>query len=87
MSAAVYADVDARLLQLAEQLDHSLAERIRRLVDADSAVHEVIDLRARAQRAEDLAQECRRQLAARDRQCEELRIRLAQAEGGVGARP
>lgn len=83
MSAAVYADVDARLLQLAEQLDHPLADRIRHLVDADSVGHQVIDLRARAQRAEDLAHECRRQLAVRDRQCDELRIRLAQAEGGV----
>lgn len=83
MSAAVYADVDAPLLQLAELLEPRLGDRIRRLVDADATVHEVIDLRARTQRAEDLAQECRRQLATRDRQCEQLRVQLARAEAAL----
>lgn len=83
-----YADVDARLLQLADQLEPQLGDRIRRLVDADALTHDVIDLRDRAERAEDLAHECRRQLTARNRECERLQIQLAQAEGGVvgGAR-
>lgn len=83
MSAEVYADVDALLLQLAELLEPRLGDRIRRLVAADSAVHQVIDLRARTQRAEDLAQECRRQLVARNRECDRLRIQLAQAEAAL----
>lgn len=79
---AVYSDVDARLLQLAGLVDQRLADRIRQFVDADAIAHEVIDLRQRTQRAEDLAAEFRRQLRARDRQCDRLREQLAnRAEG------
>ncbi len=77
-----YADVDGRLLQLADLVDHDLAHRIRTLVDADAIAHEVIDLRQRAQRAEDLTHEVRRQLRSRDRQCDRLQEQLAAARPG-----
>ena len=70
-----WADVDEQLAALAEHLQPTLAERIRKLVAAAAIAHQVIDLQQRTQRAEDLAAECRRQLRSLERQNERLRAR------------
>lgn len=61
-------DVDERLEYLADHLDYPMAERLLQLLDASSSIHELIDLRRRVQRAEDLVAELRRHLAIRERQ-------------------
>lgn len=68
--------VDERLEYLADHLDYPMAERLLQLLDASSSIHELIDLRQRVQRAEDLAAECRRQLAARTREVDRLQAML-----------
>lgn len=68
---------DTRLHDLAGYLEHPLSERLQDLVEANSIAHRVIDLVQRTQRAEDLAQECRRQLRARDRQVDRLQDEVA----------
>jgi len=80
-------DDDMRLMGLADHLDYKLADRLRTLVEADSMAHRVDDLVSRAERAEDLAAECQRQLRALDRQLtrvrdenELLKRRVARAE-------
>lgn len=62
MSDRAYSDVDEQLIRLAAVLDEPLRRRLLALAQADSRAGEVIDLEQRTQRAEDLAQECRRQL-------------------------
>lgn len=63
---------DRDLRSLAPHLALSLGARLLELLDASNDAHELIDCRERAQRAEDLAQECRRQLKVRDRQLDDL---------------
>ena len=74
-----WAGVDEQLVALAEHLQPPLAERIRKLVAADAIAHRVIELERRAQRAEDLANECRLQLRSAHRQVDWLRDELEQA--------
>lgn len=64
------ATVAERLRALAEHLDPALARRLRALVDADSRADRVLELEDRAQRAEDLAVEIRRQMTGLERQLE-----------------
>lgn len=63
---------DRDLRAIAPHLALSLGARLLELLDASNDVHELIDLRERVRRAEDLAEECRRQLRARDRQLDGL---------------
>lgn len=67
-----YGDLDDRLLALAEHLDRPVADRLRRLLAGDAVAHRVIDAEQRAQRAEDLAAELRRQMRSLERQLERL---------------
>lgn len=74
---------DERLQALVPYLDTQLGYELARLVRADSEAGQVLELQARAQRAEDLVAELRRQLAARNRQLDELRaIRSADPDPG-----
>lgn len=65
MSAA---DVDGRLRTLAAQLDYPLAARLVELLDASDGIHELVALRSRCRRSEDLVAELRSHLAVRERQ-------------------
>lgn len=56
--------IDELLVQLAEHLEPDLRTRLLRLVDADAKAPLVLEFQQRAQRAEDLATECRRQLTS-----------------------
>lgn len=62
------ASVDERLEYLADHLDYPMAERLLQLLDASSSIHELVELRHRVRRAEDLVTELRRHLAVRERQ-------------------
>jgi hypothetical protein len=66
-----------RLRALAPHLPTDVADEIVRLTEADSEASQLLDAQARAQRAEDLARECKRQLRSRNRQCDELEAQLA----------
>jgi hypothetical protein len=71
----------ARLEALAAHLDPALGEYLRALCAADSKAHKYRAALLRAERAEDLARECRLQLGYRDRQVERLRADLRAATG------
>ena len=60
-------DIYVRLDNLANHLELDLAHEIRRLIAADSPARAVSEAQAEAQRAKDLAAECRRQLRYRER--------------------
>lgn len=62
------AAVDERLTALAEQLDYPLAQRLVELLDASSGIGELVELRSRLRRSEDLVAELRQHLAVRERQ-------------------
>lgn len=62
------ATVDERLTALAAQLDHPLAERLLELLDASAGIGELVELRARFRRSQDLVAELRSHLAVRERQ-------------------
>lgn len=68
-------DVDVRLGQLAAHLDYPLAQRLTELIDASAGIGELVELRGRLRRSEDLVAELRRHLAVRERQ-----LRQAQEE-------
>ena len=72
---------DARLQELAQHLTPDLRSRLVDLVAADSRAITVHELEQRVQRAEDLANECRRQLRARERQVERLKEAVELADG------
>lgn len=74
-----------RLLALANHLEPDQGYELRRLLVADGPALRYIDAEQRADRAEALAQECRRQLAALDRQCTLLRENLENAHQALGA--
>lgn len=63
--------VDERLEYLADHLDYPMAERLLQLLDASSSIHELVELRLRLQRSEDLVVELRKHLAIRERQLRE----------------
>lgn len=73
-------DQEERLTSLAQHLQADVAVPLLTLIDADSRAHRVHELETRTQRAEDLAAECQRQLAIRDRQCDELREEVRRLE-------
>lgn len=62
-----------RLAALAQHLRADIGLPLLTLIEADAKAHLVVELEGRTRRAEDLAKECQRQLAIRDRQCDELR--------------
>lgn len=76
---------DSQLLSLAGVLAPHLRDRLVQLVAADGRAVTVDQLEHQLQRAEDLAAECRRQLAVRDGQCERLeeQIRAVHAAADV----
>lgn len=61
-------DVDERLEYLADHLDYPMAERLLQLLDASSSIHELVELRGRLRRSEDLVHELRQHLAVREAQ-------------------
>lgn len=69
--------VDERLEYLADHLDYEMAERLLQLLDASSSVHELVELRHRVHRAEDLVAELRRHLAVRERQLRDAQMAVA----------
>jgi hypothetical protein len=75
------ASEDERLHALAEHLDYDLGARLRALIDADSRAGRVLELEDRAQRAEDLAAEIRRQMTGLQRLLDRAR------EAGFDPRP
>lgn len=62
------ATVDERLTALAAQLDYPLAQRLTELIDASAGIGELVELRKRLHRSEDLVAELRQHLATRERQ-------------------
>ena len=64
---------DAHLLALADHLAPGLAVRLRDLIQAPEGAAAYIEQRDKAQRADDLSRECRRQLLSLSRQVDRLR--------------
>lgn len=65
-------EAQERLRRLIPHLEPRQAAELDRLLEADSVANEIVDLRSRTQRAEDLGAEAKRQLRVRDRQVNEL---------------
>lgn len=76
---------DAGLLALAEALAPGLRDRLVELVEAPEGAAAYVEQRDRAQRADDLAQECRRQLHSLQRQHDTAQERLALARHALVA--
>lgn len=74
---------DQVLQQLATCLAPDVGQRLLELVHADSRAQQLLDHEHRTQRAEDLAEECRRQLQSLRRQNDRLTTQVAELEPAV----
>lgn len=76
-------EVDERLRQLAAALGHPFERRLLELLDADGRASSVLELEARAQRAEDVEREARRQLKSLDRFSERQKDHVRELEESI----
>lgn len=81
------ATADERLCALAEHLDPDLATRLRELVAADSRADRVLQLEGRAERAEDVLAEIRRQFDPLTRNLDSARAENRELRRRIGIDP